>query len=69
MLKSVREEAGLGSPPKRFYTNASESVNSILKNTVGYKPSELPQLVLKLKEVCEEQEHEVKHAVVRRGKY
>ncbi len=29
MLKPVREEAGLGSPPDRFYTNASETVNSI----------------------------------------
>ena len=69
MLKSVREEADLGSPPGRFYTNASESVNSILKNTVGYKRSELPQLELKLRELCEEQEHEVERAVVRRGKY
>lgn len=29
MLKSVREEAGLGSPPESFTTNASETVNSI----------------------------------------
>ena len=27
MLRSVREEAGLGSPPNAFYTNASESLN------------------------------------------
>ncbi len=69
MLKPVREEAGLGSPPDRFYTNASETVNSILKNVVSYKQNELPDFILKVKEVCEEQEREIECAVVRRGKY
>ncbi len=63
MLKPVCEEAGLGSP------NASETVNSILKNAVSYKQNELPDFILKVKEVCEEQEREVERAVVRRGKY
>ena len=39
MLKPIREEAGLGNPLDRFYTNASETVNSVLKNVVGYKRS------------------------------
>ena len=33
MLRSVREESGLGNPPKIFTTNASESVNALLKHT------------------------------------
>ena len=32
MLKPVREKAGLGSPPDIFTTNASESLNAVLKS-------------------------------------
>ena len=42
MLRTVHEEAGLGSPPDAFYTNASESVNSIIKGKVQYQRNELP---------------------------
>ncbi len=31
MLQYVREEAGMGSPPDPFYTNASECMNSVIK--------------------------------------
>ena len=31
MLKPVREECGLGYPPEPFTTNASESINTMLK--------------------------------------
>ena len=31
MLKNVREEAGLGVPPEPFTTNASETINSVIK--------------------------------------
>lgn len=31
MIKSVRISAQLGDPPSKFYTNASESANNILK--------------------------------------
>lgn len=69
MLCSVREEAGLGSPPDPFFTNASECVNSMLKNKVQYKRSELPRFIEKLKELCDEQDREVERAVISRGKY
>ena len=36
MLKPVREEAGLGSPPSSFTTNASESLNAMLKRKVDF---------------------------------
>ena len=69
MLKPVREEAGLGSPPEPFTTNASEAVNALIKSHVSYKQSQLIELTDKLKEVVDEQEKEVERAVIGRGKY
>lgn len=69
MIKNVREEAGLGVPPDPFSTNASETVNSIIKAHTLYKSSQLMELVGKLKEVIDEQEREVERAVIGRGKY
>ena len=37
MLKPVREEAGLGHPPVPFTTNASESLNAMIKQKVVQK--------------------------------
>ena len=58
MIKSIREEAGLGTPPKPFTTNASETINSVIKAHVSYKPSQLMKFVEKLKELVDEQERE-----------
>lgn len=69
MLRSIREDAGLGCPPVPFSTNASECVNKMLKNKVQYKRSELPQFISKLKELCDEQDREVERAIICRGKY
>jgi len=69
MLRTVREEAGLGSPPDAFYTNASESINSVIKTKVQFKRNELPQFITKLKELVEDQQREVEKAVIGRGKY
>ena len=69
MLQSTRKEAGLGDPPEHFTTNASESMNAVLKNKVDYKKSELPEFLDKLKEVINEQEREFERAVINRGKY
>ena len=69
MLRPIREECGLGCPPDAFTTNASESVNSILKRKVDYKRNELPEFIDKVKELVQEQQREVERAVVGRGKY
>ena len=69
MLRYVREECGLGCPPDIFTTNASESVNAVLKHKVNYKQNELPQFIDKLREVFREQQQEVQCAVLGRGKY
>ena len=37
MLEDVRTSAGLGSPPNLFTTNASESLNAVIKAGVHYK--------------------------------
>ena len=68
MLKTVRVEAGLGSPPQPFTTNASETTNSVIKAHVLYKHSKLMEFVNHLKDVIDEQEREVERAVIRRGK-
>jgi len=69
MLKPVRREAGLGNPPLRFTTNASKSVNAMLKRKVDYKKNELHVFINHLKQVVDEQEKEVERAVISRGKY
>ena len=69
MLKSTWRSAGLGDPPTHFTTNASESINAVLKNKVDYKKSELPVFMDKLQSVIDEQERELERAVIDRGKY
>ena len=69
MLRSVREECGLGSPPHAFTTNASESINAVIKNKVDYKKTELPAFIEKLKELEKEQQSELERAIIGRGKY
>ena len=66
LLRPVRQSAGLGDPPAVFTTNASESINAVLKSKVHYRKSELPVLLDKLKEVIEEQDNEVERAVIGR---
>ena len=69
MLRSVREECGLGSPPSQFTTNACETANSMLKNEVNYKRSDMLNFLQKLSNLMCEQEHEVERAVIGCGKY
>ena len=59
MLRSVREAAGLGSPPEQFSTNASESVNALLKVKLHYKRCELPEFVRKIEELAQKQKREI----------
>ena len=69
MLKPIREECGLGCPPEAFTTNASESLNAMLKRKLDYKRSELPAFIDKVKELVNEQQKELERAVIGRGKY
>ena len=69
MLRSKRREAGLGDPPVAFTTNASESVNALLKVQVQHKKSDVPVFLEKLKAAIDEQPREVERAIIDRGKY
>ena len=69
MLKSIHHNGGLGDPPAQFTTNASESVNFVIKNKVNYKKSELPDFLEKLKTVIDEQKRELERAIIDHGKY
>jgi hypothetical protein len=69
LLRCSRQKAGLGDPPSQFTTNASESINALLKNKMDYKKHELSIFLDKLKDVIDEQERELERAVIDRGKY
>ena len=69
MLRSMREKAGLGSPPTPYYTNEVESKNRVLKEAVFYKSSQLPDFIQKMKSVLEQQKSEIERAVVNTGEY
>ena len=63
MLPSVREKAGLGSPPSPYYTNEVESKNKVLKEKVAYKSSQLPEFVEKMSDLMGEQKNEIERAI------
>ena len=69
MLRPVRIKAGLGNPPIAFTTNASESINALLKNQVEYKKNDVPVFLDKLQAAINEQQREVERAIVNTGKY
>ena len=50
-------------------TNASESINAVIKSKVDYKKTDLPIFIEKLKELEKEQQSELERAVIGRGKY
>ena len=69
MLKPVRVKAKLGEQPTLFTTNASESMNAVLKRKVDYKKNELLEFLEQLKKVIDEQQHELERAIINKGKY
>jgi len=69
MLRPLREQAGLGSPPTPYYTNDVESKNSILKQHVQHKGLQLPEFVESMKSLITQQRSEVEKAVAIYGEY
>ena len=67
MLKTVCAEAGLGSPPQPFTTNARETTNSLIKAHVKYAHSQLMEFVNHLKDVVDKQEREVGSVLLSNG--
>ena len=54
--------------PSIFTTNASESINALLKRKLDYKKQELPVFIEKVKELVSEQKQDVERALINRGK-
>ena len=52
-----------------FTTNASESINAVLKRKVCFKESQLPDFIRLAKELVNEQREEVVRALSGRGRY
>lgn len=66
---SLREAAGLGSPPSPFYTNANETLNSMLHEKVKYKKSQWHEFNESMKELVKESYRLVELAVVDMGDF
>ena len=68
-LADQREAAGLGSPPAPYYTNASESMNSALKEKTNYTKMQCVEFNCKTKSSVDQQREEVEKAIVGGGIY
>ena len=69
MRKDLRESAGLGSPPSKFTTNASESLNAAIKRKVNFQESEWPEFNDQMRQYAESQREEVIRALSGRGQF
>ena len=69
MIRDVREESGLGSPPIQFTTNSFETANFMLKSKVNYKKNELPEFLQLFRQLINDQERDVENAIIGRGNY
>ena len=63
MLKDLRTTAGLGSPPAKFTTNRSESINAVVKRKVNFKETEWPEFNKQLRQIVTEQREETIRAL------
>ena len=68
-LRNLREDVGLGSPPKAFYTNNSESINALIKECTGYKKHQWALFNDKMKEAIQQQQREIEKAIIGYGEY
>ena len=69
ILANVRTSAGLGYPPKRFYTHSSESTNHVIKHKEIYKEVSLPKFVQDMKQLRADYDDEFVKAITGRGEY
>ena len=68
-LRSLREDVGLGSPPSAYYTNDSESISALLKESLGYKKHQWGVFNEKVKRIVEQQQQEMEKAIIGYGEY
>ena len=70
-LPPVRAKAGLRDPTQHFTTNASESLNHIIKQEVNWKENKLPTctLINHLRSIADRHIAELEKAVIGRGEW
>lgn len=66
-LRTLREDVGLGSPPKAFYTNDCESISALLKESLGYKKHQWSLFNSKVKKLVDQQQRQVVNALIGYG--
>ena len=69
MIASVRESAGLGSPPVAYTTNRNESMNKVAKSYADYRQSSWVQLANNMFDLVNAQTKVVEKAVYGMGEY
>ena len=65
----MREDVGLGSPSSAYYTNDSESINALLKESLGYKKHQWGVFNEKVKRIVKQQQKEMEKAIIGYGEY
>ena len=69
MIRPLREQVGLGSPPAPYYTN-NRVKNNILKQHLQRKAAQLPEFVESMKALLITEQHsEIEKAVATYGEY
>ena len=69
VLPTVRAKAGIRDPSHHFTTNASESLNHIIKQEVNWKENKLPVLIEHLRSIADRNTAELEKAVIGRGEW
>eukprot|EP00112_Aurelia_sp_Birch-Aquarium-sp1_P014212 Seg3053.3 transcript_id=Seg3053.3/GoldUCD/mRNA.D3Y31 product="hypothetical protein" protein_id=Seg3053.3/GoldUCD/D3Y31 len=69
MLKPVREEAGLGNPPKEYTTNDNEAANFMLKNALEFDVKKPCEFIEEVRNIIEVQFRNEDRAVFNKGQY
>ena len=68
-LKGLREQAGLGSPPRPCYINSNEAMNRVIKEKTQWKKHQWPEFNDRMKELVGQQQRDVEKAVLHEGEY
>ena len=69
MLKPVRRRAGLGQPPKPYYTNRVECANSLLSSETGHKELPVNEFVAAMRALTKRQARNVRWVIINKGPY
>ena len=69
MLAPVRQQAGLGKPPKPYYSNRVECANSLLSSETDHAESTVDEFVAKMRVLTERQARNVRWAIINKGPY